>query len=240
MEPASERPLLRRAGRIHLEAFDLRPRSQPRYTWHRLDALVDAVYAIAATLLVLEIRRPDVPAGQLGRALLDQGPEYGAYALGFVQIAGGWLILRRLSAWCTGIDHYGTLLILPTVSIYSLTPFTTGVLAAAVGDDEDFGSAVRLMAVVIFSAMVTFSAAVAHLFKRGLFREDLDARKFQSYLPLFLTPWVWPALAFGLSFLSPGLGLGVLAFYFLLTLTPWDAMPSEPHTGLDRSASTTT
>ena len=228
MEPEPKPRSLRRVVRIHFDAFDFRVGSQPLYAWHRLDAFVDAVYAIAATLLVLEIRRPDVPAGQLGKALLEQGPEYAAYALGFVQIAGGWLILRRLSAWCIGIDHYGTLLVLPTVSIYTLTPFTTGVLAGSFHDDGDLGSAVRLMALVIFCAMVTFSAAVVYLFKRGFFREDLDERKFQTYLPLLITPWVWPAAAFVLSALSPWLGLGVIAIYVALSLVPFDAVPTAP------------
>lgn len=65
----------------------------------RVDASVDAVYAIAATLLVLELQPPHATEGHLARALLDQWPVYFIYFLGFMQIVGGWCVLRRVSVW---------------------------------------------------------------------------------------------------------------------------------------------
>ncbi len=63
-------------------------------------------------------------------------PEYLAYAIGFTQMIAGWLQTRRLDAWMRGIDHYATLLVLFSVGIYALTPFSTAVLATAIGNRD--------------------------------------------------------------------------------------------------------
>ena len=77
----------------------LRPAQQAHFGRARVDALIDAVYAIAATLLVLELRPPEAKNGHLAAALIDQWPTYLVYALGFLQIVGGWAVMRRVSAW---------------------------------------------------------------------------------------------------------------------------------------------
>jgi len=89
----------------------LRPSQHARFGWGRVDAFLDAVYAIAATLLVLELQPPDAEHGHLAAALIDQWPTYLVYALGCIQIVGGWGVMRRISAWSSGLDHYAMLLV---------------------------------------------------------------------------------------------------------------------------------
>ena len=53
----------------------------------RLEAFSDGVFAIAITLLILEIVVPEVEeGGDLGQALLDLWPSYLAYATSFLTI----------------------------------------------------------------------------------------------------------------------------------------------------------
>lgn len=76
--------------RWFLQGWRFRPSSHPPHGFGRLGAFVDGVYAIAATLLVLELRLPEeVPAGELGEALGALGPQYAAYAIGFLQMVAG-------------------------------------------------------------------------------------------------------------------------------------------------------
>ena len=49
----------------------------------RVEAFSDGVFAIAITLLVLEIPVPHVEHGGLADALLDQWPSYAAYVVSF-------------------------------------------------------------------------------------------------------------------------------------------------------------
>jgi uncharacterized membrane protein len=66
----------------------------PRET-ARLEAFSDGIFAIAITLLILEIRAPglhDTDDGRrLGRALLDLPPSYLAYVTSFLTILIMWV-----------------------------------------------------------------------------------------------------------------------------------------------------
>jgi hypothetical protein len=63
----------------------------------RLEAFSDGVFAIAITLLILEIRLPaDVAPGALGRALLHEWPSYLAFLASFVTIGVMWVNHHRL------------------------------------------------------------------------------------------------------------------------------------------------
>lgn len=56
----------------------------------RLDALIDGVFAIAVTLLVLDLPRPE-HSEQLARDLLDRWPSYVAYVVSFATIGLVWI-----------------------------------------------------------------------------------------------------------------------------------------------------
>ena len=59
---------------------------------NRLEAFSDGVFAIAITLLVLDIHVPDPTAtASLAAALGDQWPSYVAYAVSFLTIGIIWI-----------------------------------------------------------------------------------------------------------------------------------------------------
>jgi uncharacterized membrane protein len=213
-----------------------RPRDHAPHGWGRLGAFVDGVYAIAATLLVIELRPPeDVEPGRLGDALLHLGPEYVAYALGFVQMVAGWLQSRRLDAWMRGVDHYATLLVLLSIGVYSLTPFSTAVLAQALASDDrrDLGTAVRLLALLLFVALVAFAALLLYARGAGLIRDDVDHEAVSLYLrtAVFVVPLV-PVAAALVSYGSAWVGLGLVVLLNLLGLLPLES--HRPPAGVDR------
>jgi uncharacterized membrane protein len=61
---------------LHRLVPPLRPSAQPTFSWTRVEAFIDGLYAIAATLLVLELRPPETEPGNLGHVLLDQWSAY--------------------------------------------------------------------------------------------------------------------------------------------------------------------
>src|SRR4030081_383988 len=93
----------------------------------RLEAFSDGVVAIAATLLVLELRvPPDSP--DLMRALLDVWPAYAAYLVSFLTIGIIWVNHHTLLEHCTRVDRrflYLNLLLLIAVGI---VPFPTALV----------------------------------------------------------------------------------------------------------------
>src|SRR6185369_12446513 len=57
----------------------------------RLSVLTDGVYAIAITLLVLDVKVPEhLSPGQVPLALLDNIPKFVTYLIGFTACAIGW------------------------------------------------------------------------------------------------------------------------------------------------------
>ncbi|AYF77992.1 DUF1211 domain-containing protein [Nocardia yunnanensis] len=95
----------------------------------RVEAFSDGVMAIAITLLVLEIRVPETPDGELWRELAGLWPSYLAYAGSFLTIGVIWLCHHRFFARIRHMDgllHCGNLLLLLAVAFL---PFPTTVLA---------------------------------------------------------------------------------------------------------------
>ena len=73
------------------------------------EALSHGVFAIAITLLVLDIHVPahdTAPDGRaLVQALIDEWPRYFAYILGFMYIGEYWLASIRTGHFLRGADH---------------------------------------------------------------------------------------------------------------------------------------
>jgi uncharacterized membrane protein len=95
----------------------------------RLNHLTDGVYAIALTLLVLELKVPEhLRPGELLPALLANGPKFAAYLIGFSAVAIGWTfnylihpLVRR-----GGPTHLACTLV--SLMAASLIPFSASVL----------------------------------------------------------------------------------------------------------------
>lgn len=95
----------------------------------RAEAFADAVMAIVITLLVLELRPPDVPPGRLLQGLLAQWPTYLAYVTSYFFVAVVWLNHKAAFMHITRMDrptHWANLLILFSVA---LVPFPTAVIS---------------------------------------------------------------------------------------------------------------
>jgi uncharacterized membrane protein len=213
--------------------WSFRPGEHAPHAWGRLGGFVDGVYAIAATLLVIELRPPADAAGHLGEELRHMWPEYLAYAIGFTQMIAGWLQTRRLDAWMRGIDHYATLLVLFSVGIYALTPFSTAVLATAIGSHADLGTAVQLSAALLFLALVAFAGLLLYARSAGLLRDDVQPDALILYMrtAVFVVPLV-PVLVFVVAAVAPWAGLALLIGLNLLGLLPLES--HQPPAGVER------
>jgi uncharacterized membrane protein len=96
--------------------------------------LVDAVYAIVMTLLVLDLKLPDglTPAEAIVR-MHDLGPKVLAYVLGFIVTASGWAYVHHVSPLFarSNLAHVGVNLL--ALMLASLIPFSASVMGAFPG-----------------------------------------------------------------------------------------------------------
>ncbi len=94
----------------------------------RLEAFTDGVYAIVITLLILDIRIPDVAAAGLGPALVRMLPQVLTYVLSFFVVGLYWVANHRVALNVRQVD--GTLIWLNLVWLLfvSVMPFPTSLL----------------------------------------------------------------------------------------------------------------
>jgi len=94
----------------------------------RLEAFSDGVYAIVITLLILDVRIPQVQASALGAALIGMLPQIFTYVLSFFVVGLYWFSNHRVSHQVKKLD--GTLIWLNLVWLLfvSVMPFPTSLL----------------------------------------------------------------------------------------------------------------
>ena len=102
------------------------------YDLGRLLAFSDGVFAIAITLLVLNIPVPNLPAGtgpdEIRGALLALKPNLGGFVLSFFLVGTYWIGHHRLLLGANRLDGAGLWLNLFVLATVCLIPFSSGVL----------------------------------------------------------------------------------------------------------------
>jgi uncharacterized membrane protein len=152
--------------------MDLENKPQPEKETGRLEAFSDGVFAIAITLLVLELKVPDVGAAgisraALARALWQQWPSYVGLVTSFFTVLIMWVhyhaILRnvcRTDAWL----HFANGCLLLGVTF---VPYPTSILAAYLETPA------AKMAAAFYAGTFVFIAICFYLFIRAAFRKPL-------------------------------------------------------------------
>src|SRR4051812_7242785 len=91
--------------------------------------LSDGVFAIAITLLALELRPPEHWPGGLNELLIAMWRPLFAYASGFLIIGGFWFVHRRLFAKLRRVDAVATMLALLLLFLVAGVPAVAMLIA---------------------------------------------------------------------------------------------------------------
>ena len=185
-----------------------------RWETGRIEAFSDGVFAIAVTLLVLDIDVPASAFDNLWRGFADQWPAYLAFATSFVTIGGIWMlhhgVFRRLR-YANNVVMRINLVLLMAVSFL---PFPTRLVAEAITS----GSAERA-AVLIYGASLLVISLVFGALSYAIARDpDLLQPGVSAHEVKELIRRVRPNLGFyvGFTFLA-GAAPRVAAFGFLIS-----------------------
>lgn len=121
--------------------------SSPSETF-RLEAFADAVFAIAITLLVIEIRLPPheevLRIGGVGPALLHLWPSYVGYLISFIVIGIMWANHHNMMKLIDRVDHGFITLTLLLLLCIAFLPFPTAVMAEHLADPDPHERAVAV------------------------------------------------------------------------------------------------
>jgi uncharacterized membrane protein len=136
----------------------------------RIVAFSDGVFAIAITLLVLNLHIPEqlAPGDTVGDALLDQKGDLFAYAISFAVIGRLWLVHHRFFSEVTHFD--GTLMALNLVYLgfVVLIPFSSEIL----GDHGDTTAGVITYALNLAVTNLVGAAMFLYAARSGLAGES--------------------------------------------------------------------
>lgn len=117
---------------------------EERISRNRLEALVDAIFAFAMTLLVTglviqPLSKPEA-ASELPRRIAAMYPEFFSFLIAFFVLASFWLIHHRQFSFVRTVDHGLVRINLLILAFVVLMPFTTNIS----GDYPDVQIAVDL------------------------------------------------------------------------------------------------
>ena len=142
----------------------------------RIEAYSDGVFAIASTLLILEIRLPGAGVEtSLWAGLVALWPHYLAFALSFFVILVTWIAHHDLMRLIRATSH-PVLLANGCALIYvTFIPFPTAVLAANLGGPEA-STAVAFYCGTFVLGSRAFNLLVAAIARGELCRPEVDAQ----------------------------------------------------------------
>ena len=189
----------------------------------RLTALSDGLFAVAMTLLVLDLRVPVSAAGSaytehgLWDALLKLGPSFAAYLLSFTMLGTFWLAQHTLLGILGRCDRTLTWISLGFLFVVSLLPFSAALLAHFVR--------LRLAVGVYWLNILLLGVALELAARYG--RKVLvpgDARQSRSRLAIFRrrillaqTLYALAALTCVISAQASVIALAVVQLYFIVS-----------------------
>ena len=190
----------------------------PQLSKHRIEALVDGIFAVAMTLLVIELRLPEhlhhATQAELSAALVALAPTFFSWVISFIVLAIFWAGNHRLYSYVRHSD--GKLLAYTMLSLAgaSLMPFASAI-------NNQFASQ---LAQLVYSSVMILMAAGALLVATHLHRNPqlcayaIDRATWRATMVRILGLMLVAAIAVPLAGLFPG--SANFAFLLLFGLNP--------------------
>jgi uncharacterized membrane protein len=164
----------------------------------------DAVYAIAITLLVIEIQVPEIPkslvAAELPRSLLTLWPKFLSYIISFLVIGAFWRGHHRIFRYIKRYDNRLVWINMLLLLCVAFVPFPTALLGKY--GDQQISAVVYAVSMAITGLMnwlLWWYASSEH----RLVDKDLDPQLIRYHALKGLIVPVGFLLSIGVSFIHP-------------------------------------
>lgn len=190
----------------------------------RLEAFSDGVFAVAITLLVIDLAVPEPGHGALGQQLTSHWPSFAAYGVSFLTIGIIWVNHHTLFRNFADVDR--TMLFLNLLMLFFVVtiPFATATMAAYL---QHGGADASLAAAIYQGVFLCMSVAFGGLFlwsvRHGHMAIPLTGTAARMALVRFTVGNLAYAAAIGVAYLSAPVSLLVsmlVAVYYVFEQTP--------------------
>jgi uncharacterized membrane protein len=175
------------------------------YSLERLIFFSDGVFAIAITLLALDLRLPEgagmLPPLELVAALGTMWQKYLAYVISFLAIGSFWISHHRKFRYVIGYNHSLLVLNLLFLMVIAFIPFPTSLISVSSDAYVTIFYAATMVAGSIMMALLWGYASAKHrLIELGLSKKVIHS---ETILPL-ATGGIFLA-SIGIAFIDPDL-----------------------------------
>ncbi|HEY7275046.1 MAG TPA: TMEM175 family protein [Trebonia sp.] len=190
----------------------------------RLEAFSDGVFAVAITLLVIDLAVPAPGREALGRQLVTHWPSFAAYGVSFLTIGIIWVNHHTLFRNFADVDR--TMLFLNLLMLFFVVtiPFATATMAAYL---RSGGVDASLAAAIYQGVFLCMSLAFGGLFwwsiRHGHLAVPLTGAAARAALVRFTIGNLAYAVAIGVAYLSAPVSLLIsllVAVYYVFEQTP--------------------
>jgi uncharacterized membrane protein len=189
----------------------------------RMEAFSDGIFAIASTLLVLDLAIPGVRS-DVGHKLVGQWPTYLAYVVSFATIGNAWLNHSVITEYLERADAILLRLNLVLLFFVSVLPFPTHMLAEYLGSENAERVAVtvyglNLLAISAFTSLTWHYGVAEHLVRRD--NKEEEVRAISAKLDPSLASY---AVAIGIGLLWPTVAVVLYLAIALFVIIPFRAV----------------
>ena len=172
---------------------------------NRLETLVDGVFAIAMTILVLELRAPQtLGPGGLAQGLVDLGSRFATFVISFIVLGVYWFAHHQVFHFVLSVNRTLVWLNIFFLMGIALVPFAASVMGAYTND---------AIALSLYGGVLGLLAALGYLIwwyisgERGLIEPGLDSALVHKVrVWLAIGPVITP-VAIAVSFVSTTVAL---------------------------------
>jgi uncharacterized membrane protein len=189
----------------------------------RIETFSDAVLAIAITLLVLEIKVPQLEneKASLTEALLKLWPSFGGYITSFLVIGIIWINHHQMYKLIERTNHTFLALNVLFLMVVSFLPFPTALLAEYLRAGREQQVATIFYIASMLAVMIVYDIVWRYAsYKYRLINRDLSPRFLKSIRRKYNFGNLLYLLAFILSFINYQVSLGLIVFLALYFLSP--------------------
>src|SRR5438132_14235911 len=193
----------------------------------RLEAFCDGVFAIAATLLVLELRVP-VDSQDLVRSLLALWPAYAVYLVSFMTIGIIWVNHHTLLEHCKRVDRRFLYLNLPLLVTVGIVPFPTALVDQYILSERGATAALVVYGLgAVLIAMAFTGVFLYATYDQRLVGDHAAARRIREegrFFPIGLGAYT---LGIALAFVAPVASLAVYGLTAIFYAFPRLPLPTQ-------------
>ena len=190
------------------------------YRSQRLEAFSDGVFAIAITLLVLDLGVREGSSDDLVGAIAAQWPSFLAYVVSFATIGAIWLAHNAVTEHLARVDATFVRLNLFLLLVVSFFPFPTRLLAENIASADAERVATALYGVTLLLASSLIALLWRHAVRAKLVRPESTDEEVD-----ILTKRLTPGLVGYLFIIALGLLVPLVAIFGYLVIAVFFLVP---------------